>query len=107
MPRTKANTTSILGAISATGLVNISLRAPKHIKRRKLGCVTDGYSTETVTGHWLGFLKATLNEMHTYPEMKEHYLVIDNAPIHNSTGTGKYITLEDIGIFIFPYIFLN
>ncbi|GAN11278.1 conserved hypothetical protein [Mucor ambiguus] len=88
---TRAKETSILGAISATGLVNVSLRVPKGIRKRKLGCEIDGYSIGTVTGHYLSFLKATLDEMNKYPEMKGHYLVMDNAPIHSSTGIGKYI----------------
>ncbi|KAG1536673.1 hypothetical protein G6F46_012876 [Rhizopus delemar] len=91
VPTTKANATSILGAISATGLINVSLRVPKRIKKRKLGRETDAYSTGTVTGHYLSFLKATLDEMDKYPEMKGHYLVMDNAPIHSSTDIGRYI----------------
>jgi hypothetical protein len=55
VPTTKANATSILGAISATGLINVSLRIPKRIKKRKLGRETDGYSIGTVTGHYLSF----------------------------------------------------
>ncbi|OAD69856.1 hypothetical protein PHYBLDRAFT_149037 [Phycomyces blakesleeanus NRRL 1555(-)] len=50
VPTTKANATSILGAISATGLIN-----------------------------------ATLDEMDKYPDMKGHYLGMDNAPIHSSS----------------------
>ncbi|KAG0942018.1 hypothetical protein G6F32_008199 [Rhizopus arrhizus] len=88
---TKAKATSILGAISATGLINVSLRIPKRIKKRKLGYETDAYSIGTVTGHYLSFLKATLDEMDKYPEMKGYYLVMDNAPIHSSTDIGKYI----------------
>ncbi|KAL9536687.1 hypothetical protein PS6_011831 [Mucor atramentarius] len=91
VPTTKANATSILGVISATGLINVSLRVPKRIKKRKLGRATDGYSTGTVTGHYLSFVKATLDEMDRYPEMMGHYPVMDNAPIHNSTDIGKYI----------------
>ncbi|CEI91916.1 hypothetical protein RMCBS344292_06193 [Rhizopus microsporus] len=91
VPMTKAKATFILGAISATGLINVSLRVPKRIKKRKLGCETDGYSIGTMTGHYLSFLKATLDEMDKYPEMKGHYLVMDNAPIHSSTDIGKYI----------------
>ncbi|KAG0848053.1 hypothetical protein G6F57_012074 [Rhizopus arrhizus] len=84
VPTTKANATSTLGAISANGLINVSLRVPKRIKKRKLGRATDGYSTVIVTGHYLSFVKVTLDEMDKCPEMKEHYLVMDNAPIHNS-----------------------
>ncbi|KAG0735968.1 hypothetical protein G6F32_008590 [Rhizopus arrhizus] len=91
VPTTKANTTSILGAISANGLINVSLRVPKRIKKRKLGSDTNAYSTETVTGHYLTFLKVTLDEMDKYPEMKEHYLVMDKSPIHSSPDIGKYI----------------
>lgn len=70
VPMTKAKVTSILDAISATGLINVSLRVPKRIKMRKLGHETDVYSTGTVTGHYLSFVKATLDEMDRYPEMK-------------------------------------
>lgn len=79
--------------ISANGFINVSLRVPKRIKKRKLGRATDGYSTGTVRGHYLSFVKATLDEMDTYPEMKGHYLVLYNAPIHNSADIGKYINL--------------
>lgn len=34
VPMTKTKTTSILGEISTTGLINVSLRVPKHIKKR-------------------------------------------------------------------------
>lgn len=33
VPISKVNTTSILGAISATSLIDVSLRAPKPIKK--------------------------------------------------------------------------
>ncbi|KAG1466937.1 hypothetical protein G6F56_004600 [Rhizopus delemar] len=87
-------------ATSANGLINISLRVPKHIKKRKLGHVTDGYSTGTVTG----FVKATLDEMDKYPEMKGHYLIMDNAPIHNSADIGKYINSREYRfVYLPPY----
>jgi transposase len=104
VPTTKANATSILGAISATGLINVSLRVPKRIKKRKLGRETDGYSKGTVTGHYLSFLKVTLDEMDKYPEMKGHYLVMDNAPIHSSIDIGKYIHSREYRcVYLPPY----
>ena len=42
VPMTKAKATSVLGAISATGLINVSLRVPKRIKKGKLRCETGG-----------------------------------------------------------------
>lgn len=76
VPISKVNTTSTLGAISATDLINVSLRDPKRIKERKLGRTTDVYSTGTVTGYYPSILKAALDEMDKYPEMKGRYLVI-------------------------------
>ncbi|KAI8989505.1 hypothetical protein BDB01DRAFT_842174 [Pilobolus umbonatus] len=70
-PTTRANTTSILGAISAAGLITVGKRK------------ADGYiSAGTVTGHYISFLKMTLDEMDKHPHMKGHYIVMDNAPIH-------------------------
>jgi hypothetical protein len=51
------------------------VRALKRIKKRKLERVTYSYSTETVTGCCLSFLKATFDEMNKYLEMKGNYLV--------------------------------
>ncbi|CEG78228.1 hypothetical protein RMATCC62417_12866 [Rhizopus microsporus] len=104
VPTMKVNAASILGAISATGLINVSLRVPKCIKKRKVGRGTDGYSIGTVTGHYLSFLKATLNEMDKYSEMKGHYLVMDNAPIHSLTDIGKYIHSQEYRyVYLPPY----
>ncbi|KAG0949349.1 hypothetical protein G6F57_001336 [Rhizopus arrhizus] len=107
MPTTKANATLILNAISATGLTNVSLRFPKHIKKRKLVYKTDIYSVGTVTGQYLNFLKAALNGMDSYPEMKGHYLVMNNAPIHISTDIGKYIHTRGYRYVYLPPYSLN
>lgn len=37
----------------------------------------------TSTGHYLNFLRGTLDQLDKYPELKGFYLVMDNAPIHN------------------------
>lgn len=74
------------------------------IKKRKLGSATDGYSTGTGTGHYVSFVKATLDEMDKYPEMKGHCLVMDNAPIHNSADIGKYINSRGYRfVYLPPY----
>lgn len=81
---TKANPTSILGAISATDSINIRVRVPKRIKKRKLfGPEHNGCSVGAVAGYCLSFLKVTLGEMDKYRKMKE-----------------SIFTLEDIDMFI-------
>lgn len=104
VPTITANAISILGAISAAGLINVSLRVPKRTKKRKLGHETDAYSRGTVAGHYLSFLKATLDKMDKYLEMKGHYLVMYNAPIHSSSDIGRYTNSQDINLYIFLHI---
>ncbi|KAG0184568.1 hypothetical protein DFQ28_010904, partial [Apophysomyces sp. BC1034] len=48
-------------------------------------------SEGTVTDYYLSFLKATLDEMDKYEQIKSHYLVMDNAPIHEAKEISKYI----------------
>jgi transposase len=87
-PTTRANTMSILGAISAAGLITVGVKKPSPAKKRK----AEGYvSTGTVTGHYISFLKMTLDEMDKYPHMKGHCIVMDNAPIHAYEKIKKYI----------------
>jgi transposase len=89
----KGSPATILDAISAQGLIKCSLRLPhpppnKKRKREKdVGHVSKG----TVTGHYVGFLKATMDEMDQYPHMKGHCLVIDSAPIHTLVDIAKYV----------------
>ncbi|KAG1163202.1 hypothetical protein G6F37_001443 [Rhizopus arrhizus] len=93
VPKTRAKTTTILGAISAQGLIKCSLRLPQPPpnKKRKRGEGVGYVSKGTVTGHYISFLKATMDEMGRYPHMKGHYLVMDNAPIHTLVDIAKYV----------------
>lgn len=85
MLKTRVRTATILGAISASGLIKCSLRLPQlPAKKRKRGGQGVLTSTGTVTGHYISFLKATMDEIDQYPHMKGHYLVIDNASIRMS-----------------------
>ncbi|KAL1936279.1 hypothetical protein VTP01DRAFT_413 [Rhizomucor pusillus] len=94
VPTTRAKTTTILGDISASGLIKVNLRIPKPVKKRKAGQESGYVSTGTVTGHYVSFLKDTLDEMEKYPQMKRHHLVVDNAPIHKSEDIAKYIAFR-------------
>ncbi|KAG1142243.1 hypothetical protein G6F37_008781 [Rhizopus arrhizus] len=95
---TRANTTPILGDISDAGLIAISVRKPWPTKKKK---VNEYISSGTVVGHYISFLKMTLDKMDKHPYMKGHYIVMDNAPIHmheninilNTKDTKAYIAL--------------
>jgi hypothetical protein len=91
--KTRVKTTTILGAFSAQGLIKCSLRLPQPPlnKKRKQGKDVGHVSKRTVTGHYVSFLKATMDEMDQYPHMKGHYLVMNNDPIHTSVDVAKYV----------------
>lgn len=81
----RANSISILGAISSKGLIKVCVR--KSIppsKKRKLAGGAKAQTKGTITNHYLRFIDDILEEMDKYPEMKGHYLLMDNAPIHTS-----------------------
>ncbi|CEG82100.1 hypothetical protein RMATCC62417_16222 [Rhizopus microsporus] len=97
VPKTRTTTTTILGAISAEGLIKRSLRLPQlpFSKKRKRGDGIGYISKGTVTEHYISFLKATIDEMGQYSHMKGHYLVMDNASIHTSEDITKYVESRD------------
>ncbi|KAG1443306.1 hypothetical protein G6F56_010721 [Rhizopus delemar] len=72
VPKTRATTTTILGAISAEGLIKCCLRLPQPQpnKKRKRGKGIGRVSKGTVTGHYISFLKATMDEMDQYPYIR-------------------------------------
>ena len=88
VPKTRAKTTTILGAISPFGVVNISVRRPRALaplkKRKAAGRSTSKASSNsgTVTGHYFNFISSVLDVMDRHEEFKHHYLIMDNAPIH-------------------------
>ena len=87
-PTTRANTTSILSAISTVGLITVGVKKARPAKKRK----ADRYiSSGTATGHYIFFLKMTLDEMDKHPHMKGYYITMDNAPIHTHENMKKYI----------------
>ena len=91
-PSAKAESHSILGAIATVGVVNIDVRVPQMNKRIKVAGgrkrkVTDTKKAGkkgTTTGHYLNFLRGTLDQLDKHPELNGFYLVMDNAPIHTS-----------------------
>ncbi|KAG1436418.1 hypothetical protein G6F56_013564 [Rhizopus delemar] len=96
VPKTRAKTTTILGAISPFGVVNISVRRPRALaplkKRKAAGGSTSKASSKsgTVTGHYFNFMSGVLDVMDRHEEFKHHYLIINNAPIH------KYLNIKNL-----------
>ncbi|CEP11627.1 hypothetical protein [Parasitella parasitica] len=92
---------AILGTISAVGLITVGVKKPKPARKRE----ADGYiSSGTVTGHYISFLKTTLDEMDKYPHMKGHYIAMDYAPIRTHENIQKYIEYRGYKyVFLPPY----
>lgn len=107
VPKTKARTTTILGAISPYGVVNISVRLPRKLlqsqKRKTLGG-SKNIKSGTVTGHYFNFVSSILDVMDKHEEFKGHYLIMDNAPIHLHNDIRKLIESRGYGcIYLPPY----
>lgn len=89
-PSGKAVSHTVLGAISSVGVVNVSMREPGNVKRRKVAGATkrkapsDKLSTPkgTTGAHYMHFIIDTMDIMDTFPEMQGFHIVMDNAPIH-------------------------
>ena len=112
VPKTRAKTTTILGAISPYGVVNIQVRRPRvtaSSKKRKI----DGSNEKapivnakvgTVTGHYFNFIAKTLDILDKHPQFKGHYLIMDNAPIHTNEDIRKHVESRGYGcVYLPPY----
>ncbi|KAG1472540.1 hypothetical protein G6F56_001477 [Rhizopus delemar] len=108
-PTTRGKTTTIIGAISPYGVVNIKVKSPKiAAPSRKQKAAADGSSIiekgkgEIVTGHYFNFVSMTLDIMDKHELFKGHYLVMDNAPIHKHTDIKAYIEGRGYGCVYLP-----
>lgn len=91
-PTTRAPSHTIIGAISTVGVINLSIRVPKQPpkvrkvqggKKRKNPAVSnDDGPKGTTAGHYLRFVRETLDVLDKYDEMKGYYFIMDNARIH-------------------------
>ena len=107
-PVTRAKTTTILGAISARGIVNVKVRVPyiasKKRKATSGSSKTASRSSGTVTGHYFNFIASTLDVLDHYEEFKGHYIIMDNAPIHTADSIERLIVSRGYGcIYLPPY----
>ncbi|KAG1142732.1 hypothetical protein G6F37_007597 [Rhizopus arrhizus] len=104
VPETRARTTTILGAISPFGIVNIQLYRHTMLSKRRLGSndlvVND--TRDIVTGHYINFVKGTLDVLDNHEKFQGHYIITDNAPIHTSKDIECYITSRSYGCIYLP-----
>lgn len=108
----KRVTFSILGAISAAGVINISLKKPQTTtsKKRKVSGdavhMVSGWVI-TLTAHYLAYLCNVMDVLDK-SNMKGHHLVIDNASIHSSVEFCDLLRVEDIDtLYLPPYSLLR
>lgn len=104
---TRAKTTTILGAISLFGVVNIIVRVPfaEASKKRK---VTDGSKARrtvgTVRGHYMNFISSALGVMNRHEKFKGHYIIMGNGPIYISESIRRSIESRGYGcVYLSPY----
>jgi transposase len=110
-PSTRGKTTTIIGAISPYGVVNVKVKTPRVVAPSKKRKAASGVSTVigkgkggTVTGHYFNFIAATLDVMDKHEIFKGHYLVMDNAPIHKHIAIRQYIESRGYGcVYLPPY----
>ncbi|GAN04370.1 conserved hypothetical protein, partial [Mucor ambiguus] len=75
IPKTRAKTTTILGATCALGVVDIKVRRPQVMptsKKRKTAGSSGQAQTQskgTVTGHYFNFISDIMDEMDKHPEI--------------------------------------
>ncbi|KAG1473833.1 hypothetical protein G6F56_000717 [Rhizopus delemar] len=85
-PKTKAKTTTNLGAISSQDIFNINMRVlyEESSKKRKVTREPKAKKTVgTVLSHYFNFISATLDVLDRHEQFKGHCLIMDNTPIYN------------------------
>ncbi|KAI8375640.1 hypothetical protein EDC96DRAFT_475038 [Choanephora cucurbitarum] len=71
--------------MSGKSLIKICLRKPiSPSKRRKLAGGAKAQTKGIITNYYLRFIDKILEEMAKYPQMKDHYVLTNDAPIHTS-----------------------
>ncbi|CEP16997.1 hypothetical protein [Parasitella parasitica] len=110
VPKTKASNITILGAISSYGVVNICVRRPRKAEPSKKRKVGGGTSTDRqnkgkkgiVTGHYFNFIASTLDVLDKHEQLKGHYIIMDNAPIHTHVDIQTLIEARGYGCICLP-----
>lgn len=91
LPSARDVSHTAIGAVSAFGVVNVSMRDPRNVKKRRvIGAAkrkTPGEASSTIpegttVGHYVQFISGTLDILDAFPNMKGFHIVMNNAPIH-------------------------
>ena len=114
IPTSKGVTITILGALSQAGVIDISLRKPQAVsvsKKRKANDTTATVVSGRVgtrTEHFLTYISNVMDVLDRN-DMKGHYLVMDNAPIHTPVKVRELVEGRDYKcLYLPPYSpFLN
>ncbi|KAG1152798.1 hypothetical protein G6F37_000839 [Rhizopus arrhizus] len=100
--------------VSAFGVVNVSMREPGNVKKRRVVGAKKRKTPEdavaaipkgTTAGHFVQFISDTLDMMDEFPNMKGFYVVMDNAPIHSRDVVDPYHFRKGFYTSISPSIF--
>ncbi|GAA5811717.1 hypothetical protein MFLAVUS_005158 [Mucor flavus] len=101
-PSTRAISLMILGAITAHDVISIESREPlkpKKVKvdgsRKRKKPLSKASRKGTVTGYYMRFISKTLDEMDKFPEMRNFYIIMDNAQIHTSDIITSLIEMRE------------
>ncbi|ORE02294.1 hypothetical protein BCV72DRAFT_187673, partial [Rhizopus microsporus var. microsporus] len=93
---------AILDAISIYAVVNVSVRVPS-VYNTQIAPV-DPKPKGTTANHYLRFLKETLDVMNNFEYMRNSYLVMDNAAIHQRADIQEMIEERGyICVYLLPY----
>ncbi|GAN11558.1 hypothetical protein MAM1_0691d11127 [Mucor ambiguus] len=113
LPLARAVSHTVIVAVSAFGVVNVSLRDPGNVKKRKVvgakkrkapGDNGSAIPKRTTSGHHLQFISDTLDIIDEFPNMKGFHIVMDNAPIHSHDIVDPVIVERGyIPVYLPPY----
>lgn len=89
-PSARGVSHTVIGAISAFGVVNVSVRDPGNTRKRRVvgstkrkaaGDMAPTIPKGTTSGHYIQFISDTMDIMDEFPNLKGAHIVMDNAPI--------------------------
>jgi hypothetical protein len=96
MPKARAKTTTIFGAISPYGVMNVKVKRPRVVnqnKKRKAGggkaVINTQSRGDTVTGHYFNSICGAMDALDKREKFKDCYIETDNAPIRKNADVKK------------------